>query len=59
MDANMFDAFVDSLVTTSDEARALSRDLQEKGQDDLAALWARFAEFLVVSEDYLGPPASA
>jgi hypothetical protein len=59
LDTNSITALADSLVTTSDEARALSCALQKMGQDDLAALWDRFADFLAASEHHLGHRASA
>jgi hypothetical protein len=57
LNANVTAALVDGLVTTSDEARALSCALREMGQNELSILWDRFADFLVATENYLGPPA--
>jgi hypothetical protein len=59
LDATLIAALADSLVTSSDEARALSCALRDIGQSDLSALWDRFADFLVASESYLGQPVSA
>ena len=51
-------AVIDGLITTSREAMALSTDLLGQGEHELAAHWARFAEFLIASEAYLGPVLS-
>ena len=58
MDPKLIAAHVDGLVTTPDEARALSGALRDTGQDDLAIFWDLFADFLVASETYLGSPPS-
>jgi hypothetical protein len=56
MNLNMTDIVIDGVIASSGEARAVSIALREKGHDELAALWARFAEYLVASEIYVGPP---
>jgi hypothetical protein len=58
MNLNMSDIIIDGVIASSREAMAVSIALQEKGEGELAALWARFAEFLVASELYVGPATS-
>jgi hypothetical protein len=58
MNLNLTDIVIDGVIASSREALAVSIALQEKGEDDLAALWAQYAEYLVASELYVGPPTS-
>lgn len=46
---------IDGPIASSQDALALSIELQARGQHDLAKRWARFAEFLNASEAYVGP----
>jgi hypothetical protein len=55
MNLNMTDIVIDGVIASSREAMAISIALQERGESELAALWARFADFLVASELYVGP----
>jgi hypothetical protein len=55
MNANVTDAFCDNLVVSSDEALALSHACRDMGEVELAAHWARYAEFLTASETYVEP----
>ena len=54
MNSNVTEAVIDGVIATSQEALALSLLLRERGQDELAALWGRFAEYLIASEAYVG-----
>lgn len=56
MNLNTTDIIIDGVIASSREAMAVSIAFREKGHDELAALWARFAEYLVASELYVGPP---
>jgi hypothetical protein len=58
MNSDMTDAVIDGVIASSQDAMALSIALREKGYEDLAALWARFAEYLLASEMYVGPATS-
>ena len=59
MNANVTDASRDHLVVSSNEALALSQACRDLGQDELAAHWAHFAEFLSASESYVEPDERA
>ena len=58
MNSNLTDIVIDDVIASSREAMAVSLALLEKGEDELAALWAQYAEFLIASELYVGPPTS-
>ncbi len=58
MNLNMTEFVIDGVIASSREAMAVSNALREKGEDELAALWAQYAQYLVASELYVGPPTS-
>jgi hypothetical protein len=53
------DIVIDGTIASSREAMAISVAFQEKGESELAAFWARFADFLGASELYVEPDLSA